>query len=203
MFLLVPFGAVAFALSIAATAYACTAFNGTFTVTMGGNSVTATGTDPQSVPAMTQTLSASRISSATTGANFTIATAATGGAGSTQLAPGTYNVDYYRGATVADGPVEAYEDDQWVVDCMSSTVSAAITPPAGSPGNGGFHRLGSTTIGTTGAVTGATSFSTTGITSQLGVGQAAICISNASTITYNGVTGTEGFWGNEVPVTIT
>lgn len=188
---MVPLGGVAMLLCVASAAYACTAFNGSFTVVgSGGGSVTSDGTDAQDVPGMSQTISGS---TSAPPANGTI-TISTGLAVNGTKLPqsngphhipnrnvGAYDINYF------DGP--AYADDEWVVDCMSYSVENI-------PPEGGYHKLGTVTVDGSGVAQGSAAARTFALptskpTTLPGTTDAAVCISDAT-----------GFWGNQVPISI-
>ena len=175
--LLVPFGAVAVFLTLTAAAYACTAFNGSFTVVGGGTggsgSVTANGTDAQGVPGMTQTVSgATGALKGKTGSTVTVSTGtATNG---TKLPANTYSINYYNSGPLGPG----YEDHAtWTTDCMT-----------GGPG----VALGTVTVGTAGTITStSTTFTLPLSSADTGTEESAVCISDAT-----------GAYGNQAPIQI-
>lgn len=171
--ILIPFVALAAVLAFAATAFACTIWEGTFTV--AGNSsttsVTATGTGM-----MTQTVSAGIAKASATNGSITVSTGIGGGG---QLpANTTYEIRFYNSVyPTAPG----YTDHtHWKTDCM-----------AGSSGT----QLGSdVTVGSNGTITGqpvTRSLPTGTLTADQAPAESAVCISDST-----------GSYGNEAPLTI-
>lgn len=166
-------------LAIASTAFACTAFLGSFTVTgNAGGSVTVNGTDTPNTFTMTQTVNNGIAKATKTGGSFSISTGtATNGS---KLPKNTYGIRYYNSSSLLPGYMGTGTSRQWVTDCMSA--------PFGT-------KIGDTQVNSAGQVTGQTSFSFNNTlplnTNPAGVRESAVCITDSSAL-----------YGNQAPITI-
>lgn len=172
-------------LSVTAVAYACTTFEGTFSVAGSGTSATVTSTG---TGMMTQTVSTSQ---ATTAKNAlsAVVKVSTGLDGSgVGLPSGTYDINFYNSGPQGINP--GYTDhNTWNTDCMTRT------PLSGT-------KLGTVTVGGSGTLTGQSGGSgpVGGVVtynnapapnSDTGTQESAVCISNSA-----------GSIGNEAPITV-
>ncbi len=183
-FLLLPFGAVAFALVLTSAAYACTVFKGTLTITGNrGGSVSATGLRSGMInnitPAKTFASASSgsvKVSTGTDGCCNRLPDKDSNGA------PRNYQINFFNG--------EGFDTHgHWYNDCMAgdSGVTKANVR-LNSAGQIAEKLIG----GTYTSVAQPLQVSLgSGLTPNVGTQESAVCISDTS-----------GLYGNQAPITI-
>jgi len=177
-FLFVPTSAAALILAVAATAWACTTFNGTFSVTgnaTGGGTVTCTGLGPN----MAQACDTGIAKATGSGGSITVSVGKTsiGGVVNNQLPPATYGIYYYN--SPAGNPANSgfAGHTLYNTDCMY--------------GNNGAVTVGSITVSAAGTGGGTFPLPASTADALSPVLESSVCVSNAS-----------NFYGNEAPLTI-
>ncbi len=153
--LLVPFGGVALFLVVAASAWACTLFRGTFTIQGNASSTSVTATGLRT--GMVQTVSSGIAQSNRSAGSVTVS------AGpdrfGVKLPAGSYQVRYFNGAGYSD-------HTHWRNDCMAGTPGAVT--------------LGNVTVTSRGAIVGQPlGFSLPASTPTSGGQESAVCISDS------------------------
>jgi hypothetical protein len=170
--LFVPFGAAATVLALAALAFACTVWSGTFTVkgNAGSGSVTSTALRTN----MVQAVSAGHAAAKASGGAISISTGTAGCC--SKLPARSYQVRYLNGPGYSD-------HTHWLNDCM-------VGSPA--PSGATIATIGTVSVGADGRIAGQPkTFSLPRSKANAAGQESAVCVSS-----------NDGLYGNEAPLAI-
>ncbi len=174
--ILISFAALAAAAALTSTAFACTFFKGTLTIT--GNSSTTSVTATGDGSNMGYSSITSGIAKASSGGSVKVST---GAVGTNKLPPSTqtrtYQVNFYN--SVYPNSPGFTNHTTWKTDCMT--------------GDAGGQLGSNVTIDNTGKIVGQPKTFTlpTGLTSDKAPAESAVCVSDNSAL-----------YGNQAPLTI-